>query len=291
VRAAALLMVSLIASCDSSDQEALHGHLYFAAGNYVGQFDLRDSGSAPVANLGDITIDNVSPFIGDDLLLTIREYVNGRELSRILRFDPRRNVSSPLFPGMIAEYLPSSMAVIYDDGLRLMATHRKKAYRDETVIDVHGHNSRPAVVVLSEAEILFDSVRNDNVLIQRYNVDTDTSEPLHALSKVCVLNGAVWIAESKQLLCRSHAAGTKKSGYVFVSLDGTIEGTLLLDSDKNFRALAYLPDQGTVIFTERSYRWGDGQPRHAVWAYDMHTASSYRLAKDQYLGNSVVYRR
>ena len=291
MRAAALLIVGLIASCDSSDQEALHGHLYFAAGNYVGQFDLRDGASAPVVNLCDITIDNVSPFIGDDLLLTIREYVNGRETSRILRFDPRRNVSSPLFSGMMAEYLPSSMAVVYDDGSRLIATHRKKAYRDEAVIDVHGHNSRPAVVVLSDAEILFNSIHNDNVLIQRYNVDTDTSEPLHALSTTCTLNGAVWIAESKQLLCRPPANSSREPGYVFVSLDGTIEGTLLLDGDQNFRALAYLPDQGIVILTERSYRWGDGQPRHAVWAYDMQTASSYRLARNQYLGNSVVYRR
>ncbi len=290
MRAAALLIVGLIASCDSSDHGALHGHLYFAAGNYVGQFDLRDGSSAPVVNLGDITIDNVSPFIGDDLLLTIREFVNGRETSRILRFNPRRNFSSPLFSGMMAEYLPSSTAVIYDDGSRLIATHRKKAYRDEIVIDVHGHNSRPAVVVLSDAEILFNSAHNDNVLIQRYNVDTDTSQPLHALSKVCVLNGSVWIAESSQLLCRPHAVGTQKPGYLFVLLDGTIEGTLPLDDDKDFRALAFLPDQGIVILTERSNRWGGGQPRHAVWAYDMHTASSYRLARDQYLGNSVVYR-
>ncbi len=290
MRAAALLIVGLIASCDSSDHGALHGHLYFAAGSYVGQFDLSDGRSAPVVNLGDVTIDRVGAFIGNDLLLTLREYVNGRETSRILRFNLRRSVSSPLFTGMMAEYLPSSIAVIYDDGSRLLATHRKKAYRDEVVIDVHGHNSMPAVVVLSDAEILFNSVNGDDVLIQRYNVDTNTSQALQDLSKVCVLNGAVWIAESKQLLCRPYAAASQMDGYVFVSLDGTIEKTLPLDRDTDFRALSFLPDQRVVIFTERSNTWGGGQPRHHVWAYDMDTARIYRLAKDQYLGDSVVYR-
>ena len=290
MRVAALLVVALIASCDMFEHEALHGHLYFAAGSYVGQFDLSDGSSAPVVNLGDVTIDRVGAFIGNDLLLTMREYVNGRETSRILRFNLRRSVSSPLFSGMMAEYLPSSIAVIYDDGSRLLATHRKKAYRDEVVIDVHGHNSMPAVVVLSDAEILFNSVNGDDVLIQRYNVDTNTSQALHDLSKVCVLNGAVWITESKQLLCRAYDVSSQESGYVFASLDGTVENTLHLDDDKDFRALSFLPDQRVIILTERSASWGGGQPRHAVWAYDMDTARIYRIAKDQYLGTSVVYR-
>ncbi len=79
-------------------------------------------------------------------------------------------------------------------------------------------------------------------------------------------------------------------GYVFVSLDGTIEKTLPLDRDKDFRALSFLPDQRVVIFTERSNNWGGGLPRHHVWAYAMDTARMNRLAKDQYLGDSVVYR-
>ena len=290
MRVAALLVVALIASCDMSEHEELHGHLYFAAGSYVGQFDLSDSRSAPVVNLGDVTIDRVGAFIGNDLLLTMREYVNGRETSRILRFNLRRSVSSPLFSGMMAEYLPSSIAVIYDDGSRLLATHRKKAYRDEVVIDVHGHNSMPAVVKLSDAEILFNSVHDEHVLIQRYNVDTDTSSPLHSLSKTCALNGAIWIAASAQLLCKRHADASQETGYVFVSLDGIIETTLQLDDDKDFRALSFLPDQRVIILTERSTSWGSGQPRHAVWVYDIDTTRIYRLAKDQYLGTSAVYR-
>ena len=64
MRAAALLIIGLIASCDTAERGELHGHLYFAAGSYVGQFDLSDSSSAPVVNLGDVTIDRVGRSIG-----------------------------------------------------------------------------------------------------------------------------------------------------------------------------------------------------------------------------------
>ena len=77
---------------------------------------------------------------------------------------------------------------------------------------------------------------------------------------------------------------------MFVSLDGNVEKTLPLPDDKVLRALVYLPDQQRVVLTERSNSWGGGQPRNAVWIYNMRTAAIYLLAKNQYLGKSVVYR-
>ncbi len=290
MRVLLLVVLSLIASCDTSERKLLHGHLFFAAGNYVGQFDLRDSSSAAVANLGDVTIDHVSTFMGGDLLLTVRVFDNARETSRILRFNPRTYSSSPLFPGLMAEYLPGTKAVVYDDGLRLLATHRAKAYRDETVIDIHGYNSRPALVVLSNTEILFDSETDGDVVIHHYDVERDESRPLPALSKICVLNGSVWLAGSAQLLCRAQSSSSQTARYVLVSLDGTIRKAPQLPDDKPFRALSYLPDQQIVILTEQSESWGGGQPKYAVWAYDESADESYRIAKDQYLGRSVAYR-
>ena len=105
MRVLLLVVLGLIASCDASDQQAAHGHLYFAAGSYVGLFDLSDGGSAPVANLGDVTIDHISAYESSDLLLTMRDFANKREISRILRFNPRQNTSFPLFPGLQAEFL------------------------------------------------------------------------------------------------------------------------------------------------------------------------------------------
>ena len=290
LRVASLILLGLVSSCDLSDHGSAHGHLYFAAGNYVGEFDLSDGSSWPAANLGDVTIDHLSDFRGGNLLLTLRVFVNGRETSRILSFNLRQGVSLPLFPGFDAEFLPSPKAVIYNDGLKLLATHRDRSYKDETVIDDHGYNSRPTVVVLSESEILFDRVTDGDVEILRYNVDDDTSQVLQALSEQCDLNGAVWISDTKQLLCRSPGTSQQDFIYIFVSLDGNVEKRLPLPDDKVLRALVYLPDQQLVVLTERSSSWGGGQPRNSVWIYNMRTAAIYLLVKDQYLGKSVVYR-
>jgi hypothetical protein len=290
LRVASLILLALVSSCDSSDHGPAHGHLYFAAGNYVGQFDLSDGSSMPAANLGDVTIDHLSDFRGGNLLLTLRVFVNGRETSRILSFNLRQGVSFALFPGFGAEFMLSPKAVIYDDGLKLLVTHRDRSYKDETVIDDHGYNSRPTVVVLSKSEILFDRVTDGDVEILRYNADDDTSQALQPLSEQCDLNGAVWITDTKQLLCRSPGTAQQDSIYMFVSLDGNVEKTLPSPDDKFLRALVYLPDQRLVVLTERSSSWGGGQPRNFVWIYDMRTAAIYLLAKDQYLGKTVVYR-
>jgi len=290
MRLTLLVFFGLIASCDVSEEQALRGHLYFAAGSYVGEFDLSDGSSAPVASLGDVTIDHIRAYEDNDLLLTLRDFVNERETSRILRYDPRENASFPLFPGLMAEFLPGPRVVIYDDGASLLATHRTKAFRDEAVIDAHGYNSKPSVVVISDTEILFNSVVNDQVLIQRYDVEHDRSYPLQDLSKICRLNGAISIAGSGKILCKAVFNSGEKARYGFVSLSGTAAIAIPLPDDKNFRALAYLPDQDVIILSESSNSWGGGQQKYAVWVYDMSSSTAYRLAKDQYLGQSVVYR-
>ncbi len=290
MRVALLVVLGLIASCDVSEEQALHGHLYFAAGSYVGEFDLSDGSSAPVASLGDVTIDHIRAYKDNDLLLTLRDFVNEHESSRILRYDPRENASFPLFPGLMAEFLPGPRVVIYDDGASLLATHRTQAFRDEAVIDAHGHNSKPSVVVISDTEILFNSVVDGAVLIQRYDVDEGRSYPLHDLSKVCRLDGAIWIAGSEQILCKALFDSSEKLHYGFVSLNGAATIPLPLPQDNNFRALIHLPDQNLVIFSESSNSWGGGQQKYAVWVYDITASTAYRLAKDQYLGRSVVYR-
>ena len=190
----------------------------------------------------------------------------------------------------MAEYLPDSKAVIYDDGSNLLATRRANAYHDETLIDAHGYTSKPAVVVVSGSEILFDKVIDGNVVIHHYDADNDAPQALQQLSEVCDLNGAVWIADAKQLLCRKPGAALRESAYLLASLDGTVNKTLALPAGKALRALVYLPDQQLVVLTERSQSWGGGQPNNAIWIYDMGTTKSYLIAKDQYLGDSVVYR-
>ena len=279
MRVPLLVVLGFIVSCDAPDRQTPHGHLYFTTGSYVGLFDLSDGSSAPVASLGDVTIDHISAYESGDLLLTLRDFVNERETSRILRFNPRRHTSFPLFPGLMAEFLPGSKTVVYDDGSRLLATHRRKAFRDEAVIDEHGYNSKSAVVVISGTEILFNGAVDGEVLIQRYDTDDGRVYPLHELSKTCRLNGAIWIAGSGQLLCKMIFDSEEAPKYGFVTLSGAATNSLPLPGDKNYRALSYLPDQDLIILSERSNSWGGGQQRHAVWVYDMTASTAYRWPK------------
>ena len=290
MRFAALLLLITISACDTVDHPTWHGRLYFVTGNYLGEFDLRDGTSEAVENFGDVTIDHISAYEDDDFLMTMRVYYNGRETSRIMRYDLRKNEMLTLIPGLMAEHMSAENAIIYDDGSNLFAAHRAKAYRDELLIDFHGFNSQPSVVVLSDNEILFSGTRDGEALIQHYDVGSNKTTPMELLSATCVLSNAVWIRSTDQLLCKLANDSTQSLTYVLSSLDGVVGETLSLPADKSLFALVHIPDQDLVVFTERSNLWGGGQPTNPVWVYDLQANKIYRISSDQYLGSSVVYR-
>ena len=64
-----------------------------------------------------------------------------------------------------------------------------------------------------------------------------------------------------------------------------------LPSSHDLKPLAFLPDQGVLILTER---WRGGlsdRVRWGVWVYRFGTQEAYRLLDDQYLGDYVFYTR
>ena len=218
MRLVVLVALGLLTSCEADDHPTRHGRLYFAVGNYIGEFDLRDGSSAAVVNLGDVTIDHLSSFDNGDLLITMRVYANGRETSRILRFDLRSGETLTMFPGLMAEYMAGPRAVIYDDGSNLLATHRGKAYRDEVLIDYHGVNARPSLVVLSGTEILFSGVQkdgdNNKPMIYRYDVANNSTTPLTELSDVCSVHGVLWVPTVERLMCKTRTKDGATAAYV-----------------------------------------------------------------------------
>jgi hypothetical protein len=220
----------------------------------------------------------------------MRVYSNGRETSTIIRYDLRKNETLTMFPGLMAEYMAGARAVIYDDGANLIVTHRSEAWRDELVMDYHGSNARPSLAVLSENEVLFSGMVDDEVAIYHYDVRSDQRTPMKALSLQCRVNAAVWIESLESLMCKSRPDSDAAGQYVLASLEGEIRRTPSLPDEGLFRAVAYLADQGLVVLTQRHESWGGGQQRNAVWVYELATDKSYLLAKDQYLGDSVVYR-
>ena len=280
----------LLVACESNDRPERHGRLLFAAGSYIGEFDLRDGSSAPVISLGDVTIDHLSSFPDGDLLITMRVYSNGRETSTIIRYDLRNNETLTMFPGLMAEYMAGARAVVYDDGTQLIITHRGEAWRDEITIDFHGSTARPAVATLSDNEFLFSGVADGEAMIYRYDVRDDQRVAMPALSSVCSVDGAVWIESLELLMCKSWSDEQSPGRYVLASLQGELRAEPSLVAEGTLRAVAYLPDQGLVVLTQRLESWAGGQSSNSVWIYDVRDDSSYEIAKDQYLGSAVVYR-
>lgn len=280
----------LLVGCDADDRPDRHGRLLFGAGSYIGEFDLRDGSSAPVVNLGDVTVDHLSPFPNGDLLITMRVYSNGRETSTIIRYNLRNNETLTMFPGLMAEYMAGARAVIYDDGSNLIITHRSEAWRDEITIDYHGSTSRPALSRMSENEVLFSSAVDGEPMIYRFDVRNDERTALPGLAAVCSVDGAIWITSLELLLCKSWSDKNSPGRYVLSSLDGKQVESPGLVAEGTLRAVAYLPDQGLVVFTQRLESWAGGQSRNGIWIYEIDSAAHYQIAKDQYLGTSVIYR-
>lgn len=290
MRLAAIALALALAACTEQTGSDRHGRLYFAAGNYIGEFDLADGKSDAVINLGDVVIDDVAAYGDDDLLLTMRVYSNGREVSQINRLRLRTGEILTLFPGLMAKQMPAANAVIFDDGSQLMATHRQRGYRDETRIDFHGFNARPMLIVMSDSEVLYTRTVDGETLIHGYDVVADQSVAYPELSRVCTLSHAVWLSQEDALLCRQLGENGRFGDYVLATLAGDIVATPSLPPDIELRALVDVPDQGLVVFTERAEGWAGGQPRYAVWLHDLASGDTQRINKDQYLGTTAVYR-
>jgi hypothetical protein len=92
------------------------------------------------------------------------------------------------------------------------------------------------------------------------------------------------------MLCQLRRDGHSRD-YAFVSLDGTVHEVVPLPSSRDLRPLVFLPDQDTLILTER---WRGGfadRVKWGVWVYRFDTRESYRLLEDQHLGDDVLYAR
>jgi hypothetical protein len=63
-----------------------------------------------------------------------------------------------------------------------------------------------------------------------------------------------------------------------------------LPESRSFRAVAYLQDQEALVLTQPWYTLIGQRGKTAIWIYDLGSDEYYRLVKDQYLGETVVYK-
>jgi len=283
-----LIALGLVSACDTGEHTGVDGHLYFGSDNYLGEFDMRRGTSTVAANLGNLSIQQVGGFRDGEILLAVVASVGGRDTYKIVHFNPADNYLGTLYLGRRAYYLADVDAIVYDDGSRLFVRSVEGEFpRRELNARVSPMN-RPDVVPVSGHAFLYHDIVAGSRRTLYYDVRTDTSRELPNLAGACELDAAVWVESLQQLMCR--AQGDAGEGYVLVALDGSVGARASLP-DGGFRAIGYLPDQRLVLLTRVTRSWFTNRPRFAVWIYDPELRQATRVSKDQYLGDTVAYRR
>jgi hypothetical protein len=278
----------LLASCQQGPAPDLHGRLYFASGNYVGEFDIARRTSVVVGNRGAATIRNVSTFGTGRLLLAETAVVDGNDVQRISWIDLEIGRAETLYSGVIARYLAEPAALLWDDGTTLHVTGRNRNSHINAEVLSHGLNQLSAIIGASGQLALFEVGLPENRAIYSYDVGTRELVLREELSAVCRLVGAVWIDDREQIACPTKDRGGDVDDYLLVDLDGAVRGRLALPEGKQFLALAYSAEQHALFLTERWHSlWG--AERFSVWSYDFISGRSYRIVRNQYLGTSAVF--
>ena len=286
---AASLLLTLLAGCERHPHPELRGHLFFASGQYLGLLDLRDGSTSVEANLGDVSIRRVAAYGEENLLLTVFGIVNHRETYRLMQYEIATGQTGILFDGMTSLYLAGEEMLVYDDRYRLRAKVRGKNERIDVELARHDFGDRVQLVPVSDSGFLYSIGDAQGAPIFLHDAIRQISEPLQKLSAVCALDGAIWIDEYQQLLCMTTTASGQFESYSFFDLDGIFHGSLSLPESESFRAVAYLHDQGSLVLTQPWRSLVGGRSKTAIWIYELGNDECYRLVKDQYLGDTVVF--
>lgn len=284
-----LVLLPILQSCERGEQPELHGHLYFASGNYVGELDLAKGTSVIVANRGAVTIHDISGFGENRFLVAETAVVETREVPRISWVDIQTGQAETLYSGVAARYLGAHSALVWDDGSRLHITSRRRNSGINAQVTSHNLNQLSTIIEVPDDMVLFETGIPEQRSILSYDVEARQLQRRESLSEVCRLDGSVWIADREQLACQARTQSGDGTEYLLTDLDGNVRGRLALPPGKQFVALAYAEDQQVLILTEPWRTLLGGGERFAVWAYDLISGQSHRILKNQYLGASAVY--
>jgi hypothetical protein len=291
VRPTILLLVTVFAmqlvACQPPEPPEMRGSLYFGAGNYLAEMDLRDGSTSVVANLGDAEIREISSQLDERLLLSVLGSVNQQDLHRLILFDIKTRQTLPLVTGRHGRYLPGTRVLVYDDGTKIVMTERVQGSWEQTEILPHRYNAQVRILPISATRFLYAEVGS---AIHLYDKTAGESTRLDALGKYCDLDYTLWLPRHEKLLCRT-VGDDDSFAYPLVSLDGLVSAHLNLPGSQSFRPLAWLPDQDALVLSEQWRRKLSDRERSAVWIYRFEDDSPFRLVDDQYLGSWVVYQR
>jgi len=282
------LLVQVLAACGPSTPSGYQGYLYFANGSYLMQFSLRDAGLSVIHSFSNTTIEGISGYGENRLLLTESELVNRLTVHQIAWLDVKTGQGSTLYPGYFARYFADTGLMIYDDGQRLFVVNQAGDLSTKTIF-THKMNQVNAVMAIPDNTVLFETNEEGLQGIYSYHLLDGTLESLDRLSGICQLKFAVWIDDLDQIACKPQPDDGNEGAYVITSLAGEVSHHLTLPEGGKFDALAYIAEQNALVLKERwTGRFSD-QEKYAVWIHNLQNGESRRLASNIDLGSSVVY--
>lgn len=285
--AAAAILIATLCACDREPELQATGYLYFAAGSYLGKFDLSDGGSSVVANLNDANIERVTELGGNRLLLSLIASVDNKEINRISWIDVKTGQITHLYEGVLAAYLPGTKTYVYDDGSRLIAAARTIEFRTDAEIFRHRLFDATAIIPISGEELIFEVGRQQARQVFYYNVLSAELREMPGLAARCELRDALYLADRDLLVC---ARANQSGEYIMATLNGERHAMVTAPVSVGLRALAYVQPLNALVFSESYTTWLTGERRSRVWLHDLNSGRNVVISDQQSLGIAAVYR-
>lgn len=286
-----VLLIATSGACGPKPSHGFTGYLYFAQGNYLARFSLRDGSLSVAANFGDMSIREISAFGENRLFLAGTAAINRKTVPRISWIDLETGEKVAQFSGILARYMANANVVVYDDGIKLYAMPQGSDGGPDEIIYAHGLNRITTVLEVSNDTLLFETGEPGQRVIRAWDAVTGQQRILDELTAACKLVGAVWLESLRQLACRKRDSAIEASEYVLVDLDGRVDGRLVLPEGGRFTALTYIPGQSALVLKENWTGTIGDQEKSAVWIHNVTTGENTRLSKHQNLGSSVVFTK
>lgn len=283
------LIFAALSACGPQNPAGYTGYLYFAQGNYLTRFSLRDGSLSVAANFGDMTIREISRFGENRLFLTGTAAIGDRTVPRISWIDLDTGEKVAQYSGILARYLAHAEVVVYDDGIKLFALQQGASGGPDEVIYSHGLNRITTVLEVSDSILLFEIGEPGQRVIRAWDAVSGNQQVLDGLTATCGLMGAVWLETFRRLACRKRESAAENNEYLLVKLDGGVDRRLALPEGGWFTALAYIPGQNALVLKESWKSPISDVEKSAVWIHNLQSGENTRLSKNLNLGKSVVF--
>ena len=274
-----------LASCQQASDIYTDSKVFFAWGEYLGEFNLHDGSSTIVGHLGDVSVKRVSDYLDDRLLVSLTAYGKAVDTPLVVTVTPDTGARQVIGRGQSAVYLPGSDSVIYSTASALVANPRRGGGRKFKEITRLLGMRLVNLMVLDADRIRFEVEQQHVTRTYLYDHRLDTPPQSTTLSKICRMQDSAPVDGA--VACRLKDNDKR---FAIVSIEGRVLRHLELPFSSSSRILGRCDNTQLVVFGESRRPIFRSRPRHAVWLYNLETGAATRVSGNQYLGTSIVCR-